>query len=410
VDPTTEPIGAFTGPMLYTWATHLESYLVPTPYGYDAVTGAGDGSVEMQAGCASTFQATYTPPQPDRLGPGVGTCHIGLSPKDQTSASPGSSVKVDGHDAYLPSGVYQYLLAERALFTLTVPTITVSISHSTDGSLHVTEADPLMRCSVDDTYPPTVASCPLLVPTGVTLHRKIDTIRGLHQVRVRDQWVSTDGQAHSVSVRYFGQAAGTQPGFRFPGDAQFQLTTAGQQVSNLGTKAGTLLERSDFSAPSTDLAVNTFGITWSRPPSNVSFAPTFKTMYALAYTLSVSPSHPGYLGFAVSEHGSTSAATTLGGQAVADMVSRPTISTPANHATISGHSTTVKGSVTLGANGLPTSVTVNGHAAHLTPVSATKETYSVTFTESLGTHQLNVVAKDSVGNTASRSITVKNVA
>ena len=70
----------------------------------------------------------------------------------------------------------------------------------------------------------------------------------------------------------------------------------------------------------------------------------------------------------------------------------------------------MKGSVTLGANGLPTTVSVNGHAAHLTPLTSTKESYSVTFTESLGKHQIKVVARDSVGNTASRTITVKNVA
>jgi hypothetical protein len=42
-------------------------------------------------------------------------------------------------------------------------------------------------------------------------------------------------------------------------------------------------------------------------------------------------------------------------------------------------------------------------------VSATKASYEVTFTESLGTHTIKVVAKDAAGNTASRSISVKNV-
>jgi hypothetical protein len=69
----------------------------------------------------------------------------------------------------------------------------------------------------------------------------------------------------------------------------------------------------------------------------------------------------------------------------------------------------VKGAVTLGANGLPTSVVVNGHAAHLTKVTATKATYSATFNETFGTHTINVTAKDSAGNTKSKSITIKNV-
>jgi hypothetical protein len=92
------------------------------------------------------------------------------------------------------------------------------------------------------------------------------------------------------------------------------------------------------------------------------------------------------------------------------MVNLPGISSPANGAVIHGHSTTVKGTVTVGANGLPTSVVVNGHAAHFTSVSATSKSYSVTFDESFAKHKITVTAFDSVHNARSRSITVTNVA
>jgi hypothetical protein len=77
---------------------------------------------------------------------------------------------------------------------------------------------------------------------------------------------------------------------------------------------------------------------------------------------------------------------------------------------IKGRSTTVKGKVRAGANGLPVSVTVNGHAATLTPTSATTAKFKVTFKESLGKHTLTAVAKDAAGNTRRASIRVRNTA
>jgi hypothetical protein len=92
------------------------------------------------------------------------------------------------------------------------------------------------------------------------------------------------------------------------------------------------------------------------------------------------------------------------------MMSTPTITSPANHAHLHGHSITVKGSVTRGANGLPTSVSVNGHAATLTVVSASKATYKVTFSLPFGTHTITARATDIAHNTRARSISIRNMA
>jgi hypothetical protein len=87
----------------------------------------------------------------------------------------------------------------------------------------------------------------------------------------------------------------------------------------------------------------------------------------------------------------------------------PRITSPADHAVVHGRSTTVKGVVVAGANGLPTSVTVNGHAAALKPTtSRSKATFAVTFSESLGRHTLRAVARDAGGNVRSTSISVRN--
>ena len=63
----------------------------------------------------------------------------------------------------------------------------------------------------------------------------------------------------------------------------------------------------------------------------------------------------------------------------------------------------MKGTIALGANGRPTSVRVNGHRAKITGSS-----WAVTFSESSGQHTITATAKDSAGNTASKSIKIHN--
>jgi hypothetical protein len=76
---------------------------------------------------------------------------------------------------------------------------------------------------------------------------------------------------------------------------------------------------------------------------------------------------------------------------------------------VAGRTTKVTGVVSLGANGLPTRVSVEGHAARLKPNKAgTKATFSVTFAESLGKHTLKVLVVDSAGNRRTTTTTVTN--
>jgi hypothetical protein len=126
--------------------------------------------------------------------------------------------------------------------------------------------------------------------------------------------------------------------------------------------------------------------------------------------LTVPAGRTAFLRFAVSDGNTTSAVKSLAAQAISEMVVAPTIRSPKPGAVIHGHLTTVKGSVFRGANGLPTSVKVNGHAAKLTRVSTTRDTYAVTFSETFGRHKLTVVARDLAGNTKSRSVRVTNKA
>jgi hypothetical protein len=132
-------------------------------------------------------------------------------------------------------------------------------------------------------------------------------------------------------------------------------------------------------------------------------------MFGMVYNVHVPAGGEGFLGFATSERWSTTDVKHLASTAVAEMVTPPSISSPHHGATIHGHPTTVKGSLRAGANGLPTTVSVNGHAAHITKTSSTTATYAVTFSESTGKHIITVTATDSVGNSAKSSTSVKNV-
>jgi hypothetical protein len=179
-------------------------------------------------------------------------------------------------------------------------------------------------------------------------------------------------------------------------------------VQGLGTRAATMLVRSDRFSVEGDPRADTRAITWSRAPSHVAVSPTDVSAFELAYGLTVPKGGSAHLGFADSEAVTTAAASTLGARGAADMMPDPRITSPSNHGHVAGTTTRVKGTVRAGANGLPVAVTVNGHRATLTARSGTTATFAVTFRESLGRHTLTAVARDAAGNTRRTSITVTN--
>jgi hypothetical protein len=370
--------------------------------------------VGLDAGqCGAADLRTITTPAMETLGPlrSGSRCMFFLASSNITHGAPSSStgIVVDGHIAYLPMHVSQFKTFNSAGFTQTK--LTTTLTRHTNGDLTVTESAPLVRCNTD-TYPPDSTTCTSSTKTGVTFMRTADFFRGAHQIRYRDSFRSTDGVKHTVRATYESMigppTAGTQ-GYRFPGHGSaFTVPTVDQVVTGLGTKAATLMVRSDIHAVSNDPQAETLGLTWSRAPSRVQFSHFDANTFVMPYTVSVPAGRSGYLGFAVSQAITTSGTTSVAALATREMVATPSVSSPKPGAVIHGHTTTVKGSVFLGANGLPTSVKVNGNAAKLTRVSATRETYVVTFSESYARHTITVVARDIAGNTRSKSIHVTN--
>lgn len=414
VDPATDYLGSYTGPILYANGA-VYNTAMGTVYGYSAVGGQGDGIAEAQdaAQCGPTVSATVEPPGMNLMGNAAPACAFFLPSGNVTAGSPtGSAIKVDGHNAYLPFSVNRFLNTAPLSLGLPQSKLATKLTRSANGDVTVTESALLERCNPDATYPPT--SCTSLVNTGVTFRRTLNLFRDDHQIRVRDELISTDGQAHKINLQYQGKI--TPPdtgavGYTFPGGSStFHKTIPNEVVSGLGTKASTMFVRSDLDAAKDEPEADTLGLTWSRAPQKVLFSGSNANLFAMPYSVNLPAHGTAYFGFAYSKGVETTDAKTLAAIAASEMLNPPTISSPANGAVIKGQTTTVKGSVTLGANGLPTRVLVNGHAAHLTKVSATKETYSASFSESLGKHTITVTAQDLAGNTKSKSISVTNVA
>ena len=416
VNPLTDYVGAYAGPILYLWKV-VPVRSSSTTVGYQAGAERGDGVALAldAASCGPDLIATIATPTMTLLGLATEACAQEL-PSFNISASgtsTASSVQVSGHNAYLPASVSTYLRGTLAL-TLPQPALTTSMSRSSNGDLTITESAPLQRCSGSDLYPPTSVSCPSLTGTGVTFKRVTSLIRGSHQIRVRDIFTSTDGHAHPVSLHYLSQPEPTDagaPGYLFPGRAHFVTTSPDQVITDLGTKAATVLIRSDIHAFDGEQSADTRALTWSRAPSQIQFDHNPSTgLFATPFALRVPADGNAYLGFALSDENRTSDVKPLAASATDEMMNPPTITSPANHAHLRGHSITVKGRLTRGANGLPTSVSVNGHAAKLKVVSAARATYKVTLSMPFGTHKITATATDIAHNTRVRSIHIQNTA
>jgi hypothetical protein len=396
-------VASYAGPVMNfdQWGKSTDAGRV---FSFFLQAGSGNGEITATGGgnCATrqmnTVEGDFTADH------GSAGCMLGLG--DSNLAGTSSGLVVDGHQTYLPYGEFENSLPSAR-------ELSVSVHARPNGRLTWKETATIERCAGTDQFPPP-NSCTSMVPAGVEFHRVGTLLPDGHQVRIRDSFGSTDGHRHHLGLAYQMGAEPPQTGglgYDFPRHGGgFVAPTAGAVVKKLGTKAGTLLIRSDRFSAEGDPQADTRALTWSRAPGRVQISPTDVSEFEMTYALTVPKNGAAHVGFADSEAITTSAASALAARGVADMMPSPTITSPADHATIKGPPTTVKGKVRAGANGLPTSVTVNGHAATLTPTGATTAKFTVTFKESLGKHTLTAVATDAAGNTRRTSIKVRNIA
>jgi hypothetical protein len=399
VNPQTYYLASYAGPVM-----NFDSWrYLPSQDTVQLRASSGDGTM-VAAGigiCNASLLGSLAPD--DVMTGGSDGCLYALR-----APSPGaghSSVRVDGHEAYTTGAALSYGLTPSRLASR-------SFHLLRSGGVRWTEVMPVDRCASDAAFPPSAGSCPTVVSSGISIRQVSTYLPGGHQVRMRSTIRSVDGRRHTLRLAYENTVYGVtdgSAGYRFPGRQGFHASSPGRAVSKLGTASGTLLVRNDRFASPDDPAVATRAMTWSRTPSSIRFAPTAPDTFAMSYRLTVPKDGTTQLGFTDSDAGPTGRAVALGAKAEADMMPAPSITSPAKGAVIQGRATTVRCVVRSGANGLPTSVTVNGHVAKVKPnKSASRATFTVTFGESIGRHTLRAVATDAGGNRRSTSVKVTN--
>jgi hypothetical protein len=109
VDPDTDYLGSFTGPIVYVDAFGVTRDSGDVPYSYTGYAEEGNGTgLLTDVGMCGT-EALITVQTPQMLaGPIVISCLFALPPSNLGPSGPAtrSSIQIDGHNAYLPSGVH----------------------------------------------------------------------------------------------------------------------------------------------------------------------------------------------------------------------------------------------------------------------------------------------------------------
>jgi Glucodextranase, domain B len=362
---------------------------------------AGAGSTVMTASSlGSCTTADLIPVSADQTAPGgsVG-CMLSLG---QNASGTRAAVVVDGHPAFPPADATRFGVTPRS-------SVHATFHKTKQNTVRWTDAESLDRCATDGAFPPG-ASC-VLKDSGVQVRHVLTMMRS-GQVRVRAEFASTDGHRHVVKVAYTNVVTSPDPGelgVRFPGQKKFHAATEGQRVRHLGHGAGTMFARTNRFGDEGDPTVATRALSWSRPPSGIVFSPTNEATFELDYRLVVPKHGSAFLGFGDSVAVRTTGAVSLGAKAERDMMPVPVIVGPRDGAVLPGHKTTVTGVVHAGANGLPVTVTVNGHRVKLKVRKGGRSaSFTDTFTEGTGKHIITVRATDSAGNSRSSSIRVRN--
>jgi hypothetical protein len=218
-----EPVDmvTFTGPGISTnfYAKQLETGIQTGHYYF---FGQQKGSYGSFGADDCGFESYLVDPNIASITTNVFDCAQKLS--DDISIGSKSSLQIDGKNA---------IAAKWGEFFVFSPSYQQSISHfSIDpatGNASVTETQVLMACSTN-VLPPPKEDCGDLVVLPVRLERTTTLSHDGLEAVVTDNYISTDGATHSLSVGYaeypcFG-IMGCQPGtYRFPGASAISAPT-----------------------------------------------------------------------------------------------------------------------------------------------------------------------------------------
>jgi hypothetical protein len=189
-----------------------------------------------------------------------------------------AGLRVDGHNAYLPRASANLFGGAQNVAGWQPLSYSASRNAKT-GTTTIRSVEPVVRCSTD-TFPANAGSCTSFLSTGVRLERTIVTDDGGQRVHVSDRWRSTNGHAHTLSVRYFQSVQGsdsappvplpTKPGVKLPWlSGSYQTFSGDKLYAGPSRVPGSIFVRDDNSAPDGSLDYPRGAISFDVAPAKV---------------------------------------------------------------------------------------------------------------------------------------------
>jgi hypothetical protein len=312
-----------------------------------------------------------------------------------------SEVQVDGHNAYDPAAAASSF-AGLAGFP---KTLAVSVQFDpTTGLVSSTATEPFVFCSGTNAETPTAAACVSLVDAGVTLQRTVTTSDDGRVMTMTDTWHSSDGVAHTVDLLY-DDVVGVQGfgdgnrGWQFPGQAGFTQYGTGASVPAPTAAPGSILVRTDVTAPDGDPNQASGTITFDSQQAGLRFASNSELEEHRVLPL---PAGGDASLTYVYSLGSTSADAARMGLAAQDRLQplAVTITSPGSGSSVSSSPVTVTGTAVAG-SGIG-SITIAGQTVPVEPNGS----WSANVPLNPGSNALPVLATDAAGITAQGQLTI----
>jgi len=376
--------------------------------GYAAWGSPGVTPSSSQVGCGGPFVA----PIDSSLDVGnfAIDCAGSLLSNDLNAFGGRSEVQIDGRNAYDPASAQALFAASGGhAASQNLPgfpsDLTANLTWDpTTGLLTSSSEESWVVCNGPNEQVQTYSTCPSFVDSGVELKRNVTTSGGGRVVTLTDTWTSTDGKPHALDLLYddyiglSGVASGNR-GYEFPGQTSFSEFGPGTDLPGPSSAPGTILVRTNMTAPDGTPSEAAGAITFGAAPSEFRFVTNseFEEHNVLAVPAggSASVSYLYSVGYSVAD------VTGLALQAQ-DKFAIPSveIGSPANGTTTSTPTATLSGVASAG-SGI-TSLVVGGQSV---PV-ASDGTWTAQVPLSAGTNTITAVATDGAGGTAQAQVAV----
>ncbi|HUA72629.1 MAG TPA: PASTA domain-containing protein [Solirubrobacteraceae bacterium] len=402
------PVATISGTGLNVGTPYNDYVNDVTLTGYAAWGSPGITPSTSEVGCGGPFAA---PIDSDfDVGNFAVDCVGSLLSNDLGAFGGRSEVQIDGHNAYDPGSAQALFAAANghaASQNLSgFPTnLTDHVTWDpTTGLLSSQSDESWVECNGPNEQIQTFATCPSFVNSGVELDRDITTSDGGRVVTMTDTWSSTDGKAHALDLLYddydglSGVASGDR-GYQFPGQTGFSEFGGGTDVPGPGSAPGSILMRTNVTAPDGSTSEAAGAITFGTAPSEFRFVSNneFEEHNVLVVPAggSASLSYVYSVGYSVAD------ATQLA-LAAQDQFEPPSvvIGPLSSGTTVSSPSTTLSGIASAG-SGIK-SLVVGGQPVPM----ASDGTWSVQVPLNPGTNTITALATDGAGETAQQQVAV----